>query len=189
MKNKMCRGVADKMVSLGDVETRAVIKVFVGLGKTLTETLNMIRDSKVKPKCSRALVFKWHRRFREGRTSVEVDKRSERHSSLRPSWISQIKDMLDKDRRLTVRTISEDLQISTFTVRKILKENLHMSKVSARWVPRLLNDHEKQVRVERSRELLERYRKDGTSFLDRIITTDETWLWIQNSIFKFGIQH
>ena len=66
-----------------------------------------------------------------------------------------------------------------------------MSKVSARWVPRLLNDHEKQVRVERSREFLERYRRDGTSFLDRIITTDETWLWhfdpeskIQSSVWK-----
>ena len=61
--------------------------------------------------------------------------------------------MLEKDRRLTVRAISEDLDISTFTVHKILKEDLHMSKVSARWVPRLLNDHEKQIRVERSLEL------------------------------------
>ena len=97
--------LALKMASTGNVETRAVIKFCVGLGKTPTETLNMIRDSNVKPKCSRASVFKWHGRFREGRTSVKDDERSGRPSSLRPSRVSQIKDMLDKDRRLTVRAI------------------------------------------------------------------------------------
>ena len=179
------------MASTGNVETRAIIKIFVGLGKTPTETLNMIRNSIVKPKCSRALVFKWHGRFRVGRTSIEDDERSGRSPALRPTSVAKVKDMLEKDRRLTVRSISEDLDISTFTVHKILKEDLHMSKVSARWVPRLLNDHEKQIRVERSLEFVQRYQREGDSFLDRIITTDETWLWhydpeskVQSSVWK-----
>ena len=56
--------VHEKMTSTGDVETRAVIKFCVGLCKTPTETMNIISESDVKPKCSRALVFKWHWRFK-----------------------------------------------------------------------------------------------------------------------------
>ena len=51
-----------------------------------------------------------------------------------------------------------------------------MSKVSARWVPRLLKDNEKDCRVRCSQAFLSRYDAEGDEFLDRIITTDETGL-------------
>ena len=66
------------MTSTSDVETKEVIKFCVGLGKTPTETMTMISESGVKPKCSRALVFKWHGRFKNGRKSVEEDDRGGR---------------------------------------------------------------------------------------------------------------
>ena len=54
----------------------------------------------------------------------------------------------------------------------------------ARWVPRLLKDFEKDRRVKESRAFLRRYRKEGNDFLNRIITTDETWMWFYNPKMK-----
>ena len=52
-----------------------------------------------------------------------------------------------------------------------------MSKVSARWVPRLLSDEQKATRVECSTEFLNRYKMKGDQFFDNIITKDECWIW------------
>ena len=39
-------------------------------------------------------------------------------SSLRPTFVTKVKDMLDADRLLTVRPMSEDIDISMFTAHK-----------------------------------------------------------------------
>ena len=52
-----------------------------------------------------------------------------------------------------------------------------MSKVSARWVPRLLSDEQKATSVECSTEFLNRFEMEGDQFLANIITIDETWIW------------
>ena len=49
-----------------------------------------------------------------------------------------------------------------------------MSKVSARWVPKLLLEEQKRDRVKISKELLSMYKADK-GFLDRIITGDGSW--------------
>ena len=57
------------------------------------------------------------------------------------------------------------------------KYNYILFQVHARWVPRLLKEHEKARRVADSRAFLRRVNKEGDAFMSRIITTDETWLW------------
>ena len=47
--------------------------------------------------------------------------------------------------------------------------------VSARWVPRLLTEEKKQVRVSAFMTFLGKIKSDST-FLSRIITTDESWV-------------
>ena len=50
-----------------------------------------------------------------------------------------------------------------------------MSRVSARWIQKLLTAEEKVKRLEASRAFLAQARRKR-NFLDRIVTTDETWL-------------
>ena len=52
-----------------------------------------------------------------------------------------------------------------------------MSRVSARWVPRLLKNHEMERRVMDPKTVLRPFEKEGSAFMNRIITTDETWLF------------
>ena len=47
-------------------------------------------------------------------------------------------------------------------------------------MPRLLKDHEKERRVLESQAFLRRFEREGDDFLNRIITTDETWLWFND---------
>jgi histone-lysine N-methyltransferase SETMAR len=71
-------------------------------------------------------------------------------------------------------------------VHRILTEDLNMSKVAARWVPRILTEVDRQKRVQCSREFLKRYEAHDEVFFDRIVSTDETWLYYYDteSIWK-----
>ena len=56
-----------------------------------------------------------------------------------------VKYMINRDRRTTVRATTDELDISVSTVHGILTDELGMSKISARWVPRLLKDSKKRM--------------------------------------------
>ena len=51
-----------------------------------------------------------------------------------------------------------------------------MSKVSARWVPRILTDDQKRSRLDISMYLLSRSEDDPGDFIDRVVTQDEAWV-------------
>lgn len=164
--------------STSELELRAVVKFCVGLKLTPVETLNQIKNSHTLQPCGKSFVYKWHERFRNGRKSVLDDDRAGRPASaMTTSNATLVRELLDNDRRLTVRGIAEELSLSYSTVQRILTEELNMSKVSARWVPRLLTDENKQRRLECSQQFLDLYDAQGDEFLDKIITTDETWLY------------
>ena len=65
--------------------------------------------------------------------------------------------------------------MSAGSIETILHDHLHMSKVSARWVPRLLTPNQKEQRADSCKELIELESKD-TRFFDWIVTMDETWV-------------
>ena len=50
-----------------------------------------------------------------------------------------------------------------------------MNRICARWVPRMLSEENMTNRTEASRQFLRKFSQSGIDFLDRIITTDETW--------------
>ena len=52
-----------------------------------------------------------------------------------------------ENRRLTVRSIAEQVNIDGETVRKILTEGLYVRKVCAKMVPKELTEEQKQRRV------------------------------------------
>jgi hypothetical protein len=89
---------------------------------------------------------------------------------------NKVRQLIKEDRRCTVREMSSELGVFVSTVHDCLKED-NMSKVSARWVPRLLKHDEREHRLHCCREFVRRVEGNELSFLDRIITTDETWLF------------
>ena len=47
------------------------------------------------------------------------------------------RDVIDGDRRLTVREVADKCVISKKTVHEILVQELHMNRICTRWVPRI----------------------------------------------------
>ena len=80
-----------------------------------------------------------------------------------------------KDRRITVPQVGENFDIGYGTAQDILTNVLGMRRVCARWVPRLLVPEQKTVRVQICTELQQRLSDEGDSFLNKMITCDETW--------------
>ncbi|GFT89290.1 protein GVQW3 [Trichonephila clavipes] len=97
---------------------------------------------------SRARVFEWFRPFKEGRQSVNSDPRSGRPSTSRnEDKIAQVKAVVRSDRRLTVREIAQECHISVGSCDEILRKNLNMRRVSAKFVSRLLTEDQQFQRL------------------------------------------
>ncbi|EZA46817.1 hypothetical protein X777_01495, partial [Ooceraea biroi] len=97
---------------------------------------------------SSAQVFKWHKAFKNGKEDVE-----DKHRSGRPSTskfdenMSKVRSVLAKDRRLTVRMIAYEVEMSKDSVHRILTNVLCMRKICAKMVPKNLSNEQKENRL------------------------------------------
>ena len=140
---------------LDTLEERYAIKLCFILGKNATETYGMLQTA-FRPSCmNRASVFESHKRFKEGRDSVRDDERCGRSKEVRiPELIGQIKNFMDKD-RVSNETISAQFDVSVGTVHTIIREELKMRKICAKFVPRLLREYQKERRGHDSRKMVD----------------------------------
>jgi len=98
---------------------------------------------------SRTCLFEWHKRFKDGREEMEDDHRTGRPSISRTEEnIQHLREKVGSDRRLTVTMIANELDINSERVRRIITEDLEMRKICAKMVPRLLNEGQKEWRVQ-----------------------------------------
>jgi transposase len=167
---------SEKTTFSNKMEQRAVIQFCVDIGKMPNEAHKFIKQSVTHSNVSRSLVFKWHKRFSDGRGSL-MDNKRERRPSFKTSDVvkNEVCDVIDGDRRLTVCEVADKCAISKTTVHEILVQELHMNHICARWVPRMLSEENMTNRTEASRQFLRKISQSRIGFLDRIITTDETW--------------
>ena len=92
-------------------------------------------------------VYKWAKRFSEGRESVTDEESSGRPTRSRTEEnIAKVCQILCENRRLTVRSIAEQVNIDRETVGKILTEDLNMRNVCAKMAPKELTEEQKQRR-------------------------------------------
>ena len=94
----------------------------------------------------KSAVYKWKTRFENGREDVEDYARSGRPSTLVcEEKIDGVRALLEEDRRLTAETIANTLDISVGSAYTIMTEKLQLSKLSARWFPKLLRPDQLQT--------------------------------------------
>ena len=83
---------------------------------------------------------------------------------------------MDKDRRVSIETISAQFDVSVGTVHTIIREELKMRKISAMFVPRVLRENQKERRCHDSREMVELINSDP-AVLDALATCDESCIY------------
>ena len=103
------------------------------------------------------------------------DERCGRSKEVRtPELIGQIKNFMDKDRRVSIEIISAQFDDSVGTVHTIIREELKMRKIFAKFVPRVLREDQKERHD--SREMVELINSDP-AVLDALVTCDESWIY------------
>ena len=119
-------------------------------------------------------------KFRKGRVSST--------NWPRPGWPclsctdankERVGNLILSDRWVTLEDICAHTGLTYGTVMRIIKEDLQMTKVSARWVPKMLDKSKKEIRITCSEEMLTRHHSD-LHFLEKLVTMDETWIPLFN---------
>ncbi|GFY13981.1 mariner Mos1 transposase [Trichonephila clavipes] len=142
-----------------------------------TKPYEMMKTAFGDEAMSRARVFEWYRPFKEGRQSVNSDPRCGRPSTSRnEDKIAQVKAVVRSDRRLTVREIAQKCHISVGSCDEILRNDLNMRRVSAKFVPRLLTEDQQFQRLATSFDWFQSA-SDDPEFMKLIITGDESWVY------------
>jgi hypothetical protein len=108
--------------------------------------------------------------------SVEDDIRSgETSTSKTTENVDKIRELICKDSRRKIHELAGTTGISCGVCQEILTENLNMHH-TATFVVRLLTNDQNQWHVNVSLELQEKA-KENPTFISRIITGDETWIY------------
>ncbi|KAG5314524.1 SETMR methyltransferase, partial [Acromyrmex insinuator] len=122
-----------------NMEQRAVIKFNTKLDKSASETFRSMQQVYGSQCLGRTAVFEWHKRFLEGRETLEDDKKSGRPILVRIlEMIEKVRDFVANDRNASLKMMEEALNISRETIPTILHEDLSKTKVCVKFVPHTL---------------------------------------------------
>ena len=114
-------------------------------------------------------------RFSIGDSDMKDKPRSGRPcTAVTPQNEECLDQLIRANRRITNRKLCTEMNIGCNALETMVAA-LEYCKVGARWVPRMLTQEHKEHLMQVSQDLLNQYETEGDSFLDRIITGDETW--------------
>ena len=123
------------------LEQRYAIKFCAKLGKSGSETLQLLRTAYGDAVLSLAQVFRWHKAFKDGRENIEEEQHAGHPSTSRTeNNVARVKAVLDRDWRLNVQLITEEAGLHKTDVHRIITEDLHTRKICAKLVPKNLSD-------------------------------------------------
>ncbi|GFT17524.1 HTH_48 domain-containing protein [Nephila pilipes] len=113
----------------------------------------------------------------DGSTSVENEQRCGRLQTARSAAnVERVRNLVMADRRLTVQEIAEEVGMSKDSALAILREDLNMNRVAAKFVPKLLSPEQKDLRFDIAQDLLDTA-KTEPRFLNTMITGDGSWVY------------
>ena len=92
-----------------------------------------------------------------------------------PELIGQIKNFMDKDRRVSLETISAQFDVSVGIVNTLIREELKMLKICVKFVRKVLREDQKESRCHNRREMFELINSD-TVVLEALVTYGESWI-------------
>ncbi|UYV62450.1 hypothetical protein LAZ67_2000633 [Cordylochernes scorpioides] len=172
-------GVLDRLrfLPIKKMDQRTCIKFYVKNEIKCAVAFRMLTVAYGEPTLDRSNVYRWYKMFSEGREDVNDQERAGRPStSTTDEKINEVEKMILANRRITVREVAEDLNISIGSCHSIFINDLGMRRVAAKFVPKLLNCDQKQHRMNIANEMLDSVR-DDPNLLQRVITGDEAWVY------------
>jgi len=157
------------------VEQRVNVKFCVKLGKSATESYDLLKKVYGDECLSRNQVFEWFKGFKEGIEEIRDDQRPSRPSTSKTDAdIEKAGETVRRNRRLSIRAVAEIINTDKETVRQILRYNFNMKIVCSKMVPRLPTPEQKEIRMNICVDILQNIENDP-NFLENVITCDKSW--------------
>jgi len=139
-----------------NTETRAVVKFFFPAKQGVEGNYAILTETLGEHAPLYATVKNWVTQFKRGDFSTCDAPRPRRHKTVTTSkTIDKIHELILKDRRISVKPIAEQLDISRDQVGSIIHKDLDMRKLSTKWVRKCLNMDQKRQRCQSSEQILE----------------------------------
>ncbi|UYV63862.1 hypothetical protein LAZ67_2005848 [Cordylochernes scorpioides] len=162
----LMRPVLDRLrfLPIKKMDQRTCIKFCVKNEIKCADAFRMLTVAYGEATLDRSNVYRWYKMFSEGREDVNDEERAGRPS------------MILANRRITVREVAVDLNISIGSCHSIFINDLGMRWFAAKFVPKLLNCNQKQHRMNIANEMLDSV-CDDPNLLQRVITGDEAWVY------------
>jgi len=128
--------------------------------------------------CSPATARRWFSEWRSG--SVRITDLPHTARVRGDNYAAEIEEMVEEHPYSSARHIASTLGIDHRTVRRTLTAVLHRKHVCLKWVPHELTDAVRRKRVGDARDLLEHLQGLGPIQANRLITCDQSWVFVRN---------
>ena len=143
-------------------------------GKSFKEIEETVKAAYGDKALTRSAIYKIIKLVKAGKPT-EDQRKNNAKKNVRNQWlIAPVSAAVGYDARVNIRDIAAANGVSYGTIFNILHKDLGLSKKSARWVPKLLTDAQKEQRVLSSNKFIAAVYRRSLAMLDNIITMDET---------------
>ena len=92
------------------------------------------------------------------------------------SKIKQVEEIVLDDRRKMTRQVTREASMSHTTARKVLRKDLCLTKIAAKFIPHKLTGGQRKSRMDICNTHLHTIKEDPT-MLNRIVACDESWIY------------
>ncbi len=130
------------------IEQRVTIKFLQKSGQSVMEIWRSLQRVYGAASLGRTQVRMWFNRFKEGDMMTST---KDSHHPGRPrrhlQHAQRIQQLLDQDARMSLEELSERTGLSCSSVHHLLRKDLKLTKLSAKFMPRILTEAQKADRV------------------------------------------
>jgi hypothetical protein len=121
------------------------IKFCVKLGKTPTQTYEMLQIVCGDEALSHGSLFEWFKQFKDGHEDIQDDPRNGSPSTSRNAdTISNVYEMVIRDHLWPLRMMVDELNINKEAIHQKIHEDLWKRKICTNFIPQRLTDEQKQ---------------------------------------------
>ncbi len=123
----------------------------------------------------RARIFERARRFKESRSVYNNEQPGALLTVTTNANVNHLRALFTTDCCLMTRMLSVELGVNCETC-QLFHNKLHMRKLCAKLVPKLLTNEQKDMHRNICSNLLMKI-KEGTDWMERVVTGDESWVF------------
>ena len=165
-------------------DVRDFVAALARAGKDYAEIKKLCEAAYGDKALKRTAMYTILKQVKEGETTKDQRHLNPKKTKRTEDIIAAVAAAIEEDPHVAVKEMALGLGVSAGTIHSILHNDLGLSKKSARWVPKLLDDDQKQERVRVCQDFVAAVNRQSKAMLGNIVTMDETMVSYHTPLTK-----